>query len=222
MHSKDTSVHGVQSLAFVLWASSPSAQKADEAKAFVTLSPPVFMQIWRHRKHLRNPVTCSDVRRSRREMYESHCLIEWIHNWSTGHRNEARQWSLAVYSGFAMQLINLFLYASFLPKRTSIYRRQNCLAFACCMKADCSEMIQSVFLHRAARNTSLIHHSLLTTHYHTDTVLTILLLMCCVLWCRLCMQKLNFVDRVKIQIWGKPRNFFLMRYVCTYMRFAIA
>ena len=180
------------------------------------------MQIRRHREHLRNLVTCSDVRRIRRKTHGSHCL-EWIHNWSTRHRNETRQWSLTVYSGFAKQLINLLLYVSFLLQRTSIFRPQNCLAYACCMKPGCSEMTQPafphslyshginqsssmclfyskepaylglkiayiayarcmklgcsemtqpVFPHRAARNTSLLHHSLLTTHYHTDTMLT--------------------------------------------------
>ena len=128
------------------------------------------MQIRRHREHLRNLVTCSDVRRIRRKTHGSHCL-EWIHNWSTRHRNEARQWWLTVYSGFAKQLINL-LHVSFLLQRTSIFRPQNCLAYACCMKPGCSEMTQPVFPHRAARNTSLLHHSLLTTHYHTDTMLT--------------------------------------------------
>ena len=63
-------------------------------------------------------------------------------------------------------------YVSFLPQRTSIFRPQNYLAYACCMKPGCSEMIQSVSPHRAARNTSLLHHSLLTTHYHADTMLT--------------------------------------------------
>ena len=35
-------------------------------------------------------------------------------------------------------------------------------------------MIQSVCPHKelSARNTSLLHHSLLTTHYHADTMLT--------------------------------------------------
>ena len=70
-----------------------------------------------------------------------------------------------------MQLINL-LYVSFLPERTSIFKSQNYLAYASCMKPGCSEMIQSVSPHRAARNTSLLHHSLLTTHYHAATMLT--------------------------------------------------
>ena len=68
---------------------------------------------------------------------------------------------------------------------TSIFRPQNYLAYACCMKPGCSEMIQSVSPHRAARNTSLLHHSILTTYCHTDTMLTIVLLtsplMCCIL-----------------------------------------
>ena len=40
----------------------------------------------------------------------------------------------SVYSGFAKQLINLPLYVSFLLQRTSIFRPQNCLTYACCMK----------------------------------------------------------------------------------------
>ena len=43
--------------------------------------------------------TCSDVRRIRKHM--GHCRNVGIHNWSTRHRKEARQCSLAVYSGFA-------------------------------------------------------------------------------------------------------------------------
>ena len=94
----------------------------------------------------------------------SHCLNAQIHNWSNRHRNEARQWSLAVYSGFAMQLINHLIYASFLPQRTGIFRPQKYLAYACCMKPGCSEMIVCVSPHRAARNTSLLAPSLITDH----------------------------------------------------------
>ena len=71
-------------------------------------------------------------------------------------------------------------------------------------------MMQSVSPHRAARNTSLLHHSLLSTHYHADTMLTSSLDVLHILWCRL--KKFGEVkfskDRVKIQIWGKPVIFF--------------
>ena len=103
------------------------------------------------------------------------------------------------------QAINKSSVCLFYPKEL---KRQICLAYACCMKPGCSEMIQSVSPHRAARNTSLLHHSLLTTHYHTDTMLTSSFDVLRTLWCRLCMQKFGEVkfrkDRVKIQIWGKP------------------
>ena len=52
------------------------------------------------------------------------CSTVRIHNWSTRHRNKARQCSLAVYSGFAMQLINHLIDVSFLPQRTGILRPQ--------------------------------------------------------------------------------------------------
>ena len=79
----------------------------------------------------------SDVRRIRRKTHGTAVLSTVrIHNWSTRHRNEARQWSLAVYSGFAMQLINHLMDESFLPQRTGICRPQYYLAYACCMKPE--------------------------------------------------------------------------------------
>ena len=122
--------------------------------------------------------------------------------------NQTQEWGLTVVTHsvqwFAMQLINHLIYASFLPQRTGIFRPQkfNYLAYACCMKPGCSEMIQSVSPHRAARNTSLLHHSLLTTYYHNDTMLTTSLFPWCaayislVSWCRLVRRnsvELNFV-----------------------------
>ena len=96
---------------------------------------------------------------------------------------------------------------------TSIFRPQNYLAYACCMKPGCSEMIQSVSPHRAARNTSLLHHSILTTYYHTDTMLTSSLeVLHSISLVQACMQIFGEVkfrkDRVKIRIWGKPAIFF--------------
>ena len=77
-----------------------------------------------------------------------------------------------------------------------------------------SETIQSISPHRATRNTPLLHHSILTTYYHTDTMLTSSLFPWCILshclWCGvglLCGVKFR-KDRVKIQIWGKPAIFF--------------
>ena len=79
----------------------------------------------------------SDVKRIRRHMGVPDCCpTVRIHNWSTRHRNKARQWSLAVYSGFAMQLINHLMDESFLPQRTGICRPQYYLAYACCMKPE--------------------------------------------------------------------------------------
>ena len=72
-------------------------------------------------------------------------------------------------------------------------------------------MIQSVSPHRAARNTSLLHHSLLTTHYHADTMLTSSLDVLHILWCRLeCRNsvKLNLVRTGLKSKFGVNRNFF--------------
>ena len=61
----------------------------------------------------------SDVRRITTHMgLLSYCTEFTI--LSIRHRNEARQWSLAAYSGFAMQLINHLIDVSFLPQRTGI------------------------------------------------------------------------------------------------------
>ena len=94
---------------------------------------------------------------------------------------------------------------------TSIFRPQNYLAYACCMKPGCSEMIQSVSPHRAARNTSLLHHSLLTTYYHTDTMLTSSLEVLHTLWCTLVCRnsvKLNFVKTgLKFKFGVNPQSF---------------
>ena len=58
-------------------------------------------------------------------------------------------------------------------------------------------MIQSVSpLELSARNTSLLHHSLLTTQYHADTMLTSSIDVLHILWCGLeCRNsvKLNLV-----------------------------
>ena len=127
------------------------------------------MQIRMRREHLRNLVTCSDVRRIRRKTHGSHCLIEWIHNWSNRHRKQG-QTVITRSVQWVCHAINKS--SSICVFSTSIFRPQNYLAYACCMKPGCSEMIQSVSPHRAARNTSLLHHSILTTYYHTDTMLT--------------------------------------------------
>ena len=77
----------------------------------------------------------SDVGKIRRKTHGTAVLgTVQIHNWSTRHRNKARQWSLAVYSGFAMQLINHLMDESFLPQRTGICRPQ--YWYACCMKPE--------------------------------------------------------------------------------------
>ena len=108
-----------------------------------------------------------------------------------------------------MQLINLL--PCICVFSTSIFRPQNYLAYACCMKPGCSEMIQSVSPHRAARNTSLLHHSLLTTYYHTDTVLTSSLEVLHTLWCTLVCRnsvKLNFVKTgLKFEFAVNPQSF---------------
>ena len=86
---------------------------------------------------------------------------------------------------------------------TSIFRPQNYLAYACCMKPGCSEMIQSVSPHRAARNTSLLHHSILTTYYHTDTILSGARLYAC-----RNSVKLNFVKiGLKFKFGVNPQSF---------------
>ena len=94
---------------------------------------------------------------------------------------------------------------------TSIFRPQNYRAYACCMKPGCSEMIQSVSPHRAARNTSLLHHSILTTYYHTDTMLTSSLEVLHTLWCTLVCRnsvKLNFVKTgLKFEFGVNPQSF---------------
>ena len=94
---------------------------------------------------------------------------------------------------------------------TSIFRPQNYLTYACCMKLGCSEMIQSVSPHRAARNTSLLHHSILTTYYHTDTMLTSSLEVLHTLWCTLVCRnsvKLNFVKTgLKFEFGVNPQSF---------------
>ena len=94
---------------------------------------------------------------------------------------------------------------------TSIFRPHNYLAYACCMKPGCSEMIQSVSPHRAARNTSLLYHSLLTTYYHTDTMLTSSLEVLHTLWCTLVCRntvELNFVKTgLKFKFGVNPQSF---------------
>ena len=89
----------------------------------------------------------SDVRRITTHMgLLSYCTEFTI--LSTGHRNETRQWSLAAYSGFAMQLINHLIYRCVFstPKNGHISLGLDITLHmpACCMKPGCSEMIQSV------------------------------------------------------------------------------
>ena len=94
---------------------------------------------------------------------------------------------------------------------TIFYQHIYYLAYACCMKPGCSEKIQSVSPHRAARNTSLLHHSLLTTYYHTDTMLTSSLDVLHTLWCTLVCRnsvKLNFVKTgLKFEFGVNPQSF---------------
>ena len=72
-----------------------------------------------------------------------------------------------MYSGFAMKLINhdiyiyIYIYMYFLPQRTGIFRPPYLLPRICMLHEGCSDMIQSMSLHRAAGNTSLLHHSVL-------------------------------------------------------------
>ena len=88
---------------------------------------------------------------------------------------------------------------------TSIFRPQNYLAYACCMKPGCSEMIQSVSPHIAARNTSLLHHSILTTYYHTDTMLTSSLEVLHTLWCTLVCSLVPRPPRAE-RVWWHPAD----------------
>ena len=64
-------------------------------------------------------------------------------------------------------------------------------------------MIQSVSPHRAARNTSLLDHSLLTSHYHTDTMLTSSVDVLHVLWCSLVRRNLVKLNLVKTGLKSK-------------------
>ena len=114
-----------------------------------------------------------------------------------------------------MKLINHLMDVSFLPQRTGIFRPQNYLAYACCMKPGCYEMIQSVSPHRAARNTSFS----ITRYWLLITILIPCLLLLfsldllhTIYLVQACMQKFGVVkfhkNRVKMQIWGKPAIFF--------------
>ena len=95
----------------------------------------------------------------------SHCFTVRIHNWSTRHRSEARQCSLALYGGFAMQLINHLIYVPLLPQRTYL-GLQNYLAFACCMGCSsslCPQQICQKYIPSPSLNTAI----LTTYYYHT-------------------------------------------------------
>ena len=134
--------------------------------------------------------TCSDVRRIRKHM--GHCRNVGIHNWSTRHRKEARQCSLAVYSGFAMQLIYHLVYVSFLPQRTSIFRPSK---LPTRLNEGCSS---SLCPNTELPEIHLLHHSILTT-YHTDTVLTSSLFPWCAGYLSGVIQRVKFrKDGVKI------------------------
>ena len=96
---------------------------------------------------------------------------------------------------------------------TSIFRPQNYLAYACCMKAGCSEMIQSVCPpptpHTQNCQKYIPSPSLNTDYllYHTDTVLTSSLEVLRI-WCRLNSVKLNFVKTgLKFEFGVNPQSF---------------
>ena len=58
----------------------------------------------------------------------------------------------------------LIYYMYFLPQRTGIFRPPyliSKLPSICMLHEGCSDMIQSMSLHRAAGYTSLLHHSVL-------------------------------------------------------------
>ena len=83
------------------------------------------MQRRRRREHLRNLVTCSDVRRIGRHMF--HCRNSQLIN-----QNQER-WQTVVtcFVQWVCHAINKS-FMSFLPERTSIFRSQNYLPYACC------------------------------------------------------------------------------------------
>ena len=158
--------HGVQSSAFI----------------YKPFSPPVFsyfysMQIRMHGEGVGNIVTCSDVRRIRRKTHGSHCLTELIHNWSV---HKTQQWGQTVLICSAQwvchginKLSYILIMCLFYPKELAS------IAMWRLVWDDTSP-------HRAARNTSLLHHSILTTYYHTDTMLILVLFSLDVLhtlWC---------------------------------------
>jgi len=71
-----------------------------------------------------------------------------IHSWSTRHRNKASQTVLSHVVQWVCHAINKSSYMClFYSKEQGIFRPQNYLAHACCMKPGCSEMIQSVCPH---------------------------------------------------------------------------
>ena len=129
----------------------------------------------------------SHFRRIRRHMGATLSLYEFtIDQPDTGMRPDSGHSQCTV----GLPCINKSSYFfPFVPKELAYIGPQNYLAYACCMKPGCSEMIQSMSPHRAARNTSLLYHSLLT-------ILIIILIPCLLvlfsldvlrisLWCRL-------------------------------------
>ena len=73
---------------------------------------------------------------------------------------------LTVYSEFAMHLINHLM--SCVPKEPAHLGLQNHLAFACCMKPGSS----SSLCPHTDLSEIYIPSPLLSTYYHTDTMLT--------------------------------------------------
>ena len=143
----------------------------------------------------------SDVRRIRRhKRLLSYCTNSQL-------INQTQKWGQTVVTcsvQWVCHVVNRSMNVSFLPQRTGMFRPQYYLAYACYMKPGCSKMIQSVS--PSCQKYILLHNSLVTTYYHTDTMLTSSHFPCCAA-CYLvqaCMQKFGGVkfrkDRVKMQI----------------------
>ena len=136
-----------------------------------------------------------------------------IHSWSTRHRNKASQTVLSHVVQWVCHAINKSSYMClFYSKEQGIFRPQNYLAHACRYEAGLLWDDTVCVPTQATRNTSLLHHLILTTHYHTDTMLTSSPFPWCAAYSPWCRQKFGLVKfrkyRVKIQIWGEPAIFF--------------
>ena len=94
--------------------------------------------------------------------YENHRFGINAHTsylFQVGHPN-----SVTCITQWVCHAINKSSICVFLPQRTSIFRPQNYLAYACCMKPGCSEMIQSVSPLRAQCQKYIPSPSLITDY----------------------------------------------------------